>query len=171
MRRAPTTLPMPTRFEKLLSRLTGFGVEFVLVGGVAASIHGSSRATFDLDVVYARNDENLTRITDALAQLHPYLRGAPSGLPFHFDFKTLKNGLNFTLTTQLGDIDLFGEIAGGGTYQDLLPHSIGLCLDDKTSIRVVDLDTLIRLKNAAGRARDLEAVAELLRIRTESGER
>ena len=67
---------MPTRFEKLLSRLTGFGVEFVLVGGVAASIHGSSRATFDLDVVYARNDENLTRITDALAQLEAALQDA-----------------------------------------------------------------------------------------------
>lgn len=90
----------------------------------ASSIHGSSRATFDLDLVYDRSDENLTRVVDALAPLHPYLRGAPPGLPFRFDFKTLQNGLNFTLTSDLGDIDLFGEVPGGGVYQNLLQESI-----------------------------------------------
>jgi predicted nucleotidyltransferase len=64
---------------------------------------------------------------------------------------------------------LFGDVPGGDNYQDLLPQSIELRLSDDVSIRVVDLDTLIRLKNAAGRPRDLEAVAELLRIKEERG--
>ena len=160
-------MPALTRFEQLLYRFAACGVEFVLIGGVASSLHGSSRATFDLDLVYDRSDENLTRIVDALAPLHPYLRGAPPGLPFRFDFKTLQNGLNFTLTSDLGDIDLFGEVPGGGVYQNLLRQSIKVRLADDASIQVVDLDALIRLKNAAGRPRDLEAVAELLRIKEE----
>lgn len=160
-------MPALTRFEQLLCRFAGCGVKFVLIGGVASSIHGSSRATFDLDLVYDRSDENLTRVVDALAPLHPYLRGAPPGLPFRFDFKTLQNGLNFTLTSDLGDIDLFGEVPGGGVYQNLRRESIEVRLADDVSIQVVDLDTLIRLKNAAGRARDLEAVAELLHIKEE----
>jgi predicted nucleotidyltransferase len=160
-------MPALTRFEQLLRRFAGSGVEFVLIGGVASAIHGSSRATFDVDLVYDRSDENLTRIVDALAPLHPYLRGAPPGLPFRFDFKTLQNGLNFTLTSDLGDLDLFGEVPGGGVYQNLLQESIKVRLADDASIQVVNLDALIRLKNAAGRARDLEAVAELLRIKEE----
>jgi hypothetical protein len=160
-------MPALTRFEQLLYRFAACGVEFVLIGGVASSLHGSSRATFDLDLVYDRSDENLTRVVEALAPLHPYLRGAPPGLPFRFDFKTLQNGLNFTLTSDLGDIDLFGEVPGGGVYQNLLRQSIKVRLADDASIQVVDLDALIRLKNAAGRPRDLEAVAELLRIKEE----
>ena len=160
-------MPALTRFEQLLCRFAGCGVGFVVIGGVASSIHGSSRATFDLDLVYDRSDANLTRVVEALAPLHPYLRGAPPGLPFRFDFKTLQNGLNFTLTSDLGDIDLFGEVPGGGVYQNLLKETIEVRLADDVSIQVVDLDALIRLKNAAGRARDLEAVAELLRIKEE----
>jgi len=64
----------------------------------------------------------------ALANYKPYLRGVPAGLPFRWDRATLARGLNFTLTTSLGEIDLLGEMAGGGHYQDLLPGAIELCL-------------------------------------------
>jgi hypothetical protein len=99
-------MPSLTRFEQLLCRFASCGVKFVLIRGVASSIHGSSRATFDLDLLYERSDQNLVRVIDALAPLHPYLRGAPPGLPFRFDFKTLQNGLNFTLTSDLGDVEI-----------------------------------------------------------------
>jgi predicted nucleotidyltransferase len=81
-------------------------------------------------------------------------------LPFSWDEKTIRAGLNFTLTTTLGDIDLFGEISGGNTYKDLLPHSLEV---EAFGIRFkcVDLPTLIRIKESAGRAKDLEAIAEL----------
>jgi hypothetical protein len=59
--------------------------------------------------------DRLGRLVDALAPHHPYLRGAPPGLPFQWDTATLARGLNFTLTTSLGDIDLLGEITGGGS--------------------------------------------------------
>ena len=109
--------------EFALRELHRAGVEFVIVGGIAATIHGSARVTQDLDIVYARTSENIARLAAALAPHRPYLRGAPPGLPFRWDAETIRRGLNFTLTTTLGDVDLLGEIVGGGTYADLLPHS------------------------------------------------
>lgn len=88
------------------------------------------------------------------------LRGAPPGLPFAFDVGTIRRGLNFTLTTGLGDLDLLGEVTGGGDYDALLSHSQPLQVFDH-ECRFVDLETLIRLKRAAGRPKDLERIAEL----------
>ncbi|HEY6361762.1 MAG TPA: hypothetical protein VIX63_11695 [Vicinamibacterales bacterium] len=149
-----------TDFEGLIRRLNEADVHFVLVGGFAATVLGSARVTVDLDVVYARTPENLSRLAAALAPVSPYLRGAPLGLPFRLDVQTLTRGLNFTLTTAMGDLDLLGEVAGGGTYEQLLPHTrrIRVC---GVEIDVVTLPQLIRLKRAAGRPRDLAALAEL----------
>jgi predicted nucleotidyltransferase len=147
-------------FRGLLEALSGQGVECVLVGGVAAMIHGSARLTHDIDIVYSRSRENIERLVMALGGHRPYLRGAPPGLPFRWDVKTLQMGLNFTLVTTLGDIDILGEVAGGGTYEQLLPHSSEYDILGLTC-RCVDLPTLIRLKRAAGRPKDLEALAEL----------
>src|SRR5437867_9826517 len=117
-----------TEFEKLLRVLTEGGVRFIVVGGVAAVAHGSARLTQDLDVVYARSAENIGQLEAALAPLMPYLRGAPPGLPFRWDEPTIRRGLNFTLTTALGDLDILGEITGGGAFEALLPHTIELDL-------------------------------------------
>jgi predicted nucleotidyltransferase len=155
------------QFEKLLPTLIHAGVEFVLVGGVAGIVHGSARATYDIDVVYARADENIERLASALAPHKPYLRDAPPGLPFTWNAKTIRSGLNFTLTTELGDIDLFGELVGGETYRDLLRHSLGVEAFG-VSFKCVDLPTLIRIKEAAGRAKDREALAELRVLLEES---
>src|SRR5207249_8667496 len=64
-----------------------------------------------------------TRRSSDLTPYHPYLRGAPPGLPFRWDAQTLERGLNFTLTTDLGALDLLGEITGGGRYAELLAHT------------------------------------------------
>jgi predicted nucleotidyltransferase len=149
-----------TDFKALLRTLAEAGVEFILVGGVAAVVHGAARLTLDVDVVYRRSRENLQRVVLALTPHRPYLRGAPPGLPFCWDAATLERGLNFTLTTQLGDLDLLGEIAGGGTYEDLLPHSGGIQIFG-IECRCLDLERLIHVKRAAGRPKDLEAIAEL----------
>lgn len=149
-----------TDFRALLGILAEAGVEFIVVGGVAAVAHGSARLTADLDIVYRRTPENLARLAEALRPYEPYLRGAPRGLPFRWDAETLRRGLNFTLTTTLGDIDLLGEITGGGAYEDLEPHSI--VLDPfGLACRFLGLEKLIEVKRAAGRPRDLEAIAEL----------
>lgn len=89
-------------FPKLLRLLTEHEVAFIIIGGVAAVIHGSSRLTQDLDVVYQRSPQNLTRLVQALAEQSPYLRGAPPGLPFQWTVDTLRMGMNFTTETSVG---------------------------------------------------------------------
>ena len=93
-----------TDFSALLRALSQAGVEYSLVGGAAATVHGSARLTLDVDVVYRRAQENLARVVASLADARPYLRGAPPGLPFRWDVETLRRGLNFTLATTLGPI-------------------------------------------------------------------
>jgi predicted nucleotidyltransferase len=145
--------------ERVVPALVHGGAEFIVIGGVAAIIHGSARATFDVDVLYLRDEQNIQRLANSLAPYKPYLREVPPGLPFTWDAKTIRNGLNFTLTTELGDIDLLGDV-GGETYQTLLPHSFEVEAFG-VRFRCLDLPTLIRIKEAAGRRKDLEAIAEL----------
>jgi predicted nucleotidyltransferase len=159
-----------TDFARLLAALHDADVRFIVVGGAAATAHGSVRLTLDLDVVYDRSAENIDRLVAALAPLRPYLRGAPPGLPFTLDAETIRHGLNFTLTTEAGWIDLLGEIAGGGGWEQLLPHITTMMLFGR-STRVLDLEQLIHVKRAAGRTKDLEAIAELEALADErSGE-
>jgi predicted nucleotidyltransferase len=155
-----------TDFARLFGALHKTGVEYIIIGGVAATVHGSSRLTQDVDVCYSRTDANLDRIVRALRPLKPYLRGAPPGLPFAWSAATLRAGLNFTLTTIAGDIDLFGEVTGGGTYDDLIDHTIDVTLFAHRT-KCLDLDWLIATKRAAGRPRDIEAIAELEALREE----
>lgn len=155
--------------RKLFTALHDRQVDFVLIGGVAARAHGSARVTQDVDICYARNTGNLERLVLALKPLKPYLRGAPPGLPFEWSVATLRAGLNFTLTTTAGDIDLLGEVTGGGSYENLEPHTIRARIYDRETL-VLDLPWLIKVKRAAGRPRDLEAVAELMAIMEEKEE-
>jgi hypothetical protein len=149
-----------TDFPRLIRGLCDSEVEFIIVGGLAATVHGSSRLTQDIDVVYRRTDENIQRLANALAALKPYLRGAPPGLPFDWSAATIRRGLNFTLVTAAGDLDLLGEIVGGGGYDRLVAETVVIDLFD-CRCRCLDLPALIRVKRAAGRPKDLEAVAEL----------
>jgi len=155
-----------TDFEALFGTLQRQEVAFIVVGGAAAIAHGSARLTYDLDIVYDRTAANLDKLVAALAPYRPYLRGAPPGLPFVWDRQTLARGLNFTLETSLGNIDLLGEIPGGGTYRDLLPGAVELQMF-QTCCRSLSLPQLIRAKRAAGRPRDLDALAELEAIQEE----
>lgn len=149
-----------TDYARVLRVLTDGAVDFVLIGGVAANLHGSARATFDIDVVYSRAPANISKLVKCLAPYKPYLRGAPPGLPFQFDETTVRNGLNFTLDTQLGEVDVLGEVAGGGNYAQLLPYTVEL---EAFGVRCkcVTLERLIQLKRAAGRPKDFESLAEL----------
>jgi predicted nucleotidyltransferase len=155
-----------TDFESLLGTLGQYGVAFIVVGGAAAIAHGSSRLTQDLDIVYERSPPNLDRLVAALAAHKPYLRGAPPGLPFVWDRTTLARGLNFTLLTTIGEIDLLGEIPGGGSYTDLVASAIQLQVFGIHCL-CLSLAQLIRAKRAAGRPKDLEALAELEAIEDE----
>jgi hypothetical protein len=164
-----SALPAPPRaadFGGLLRALADGRVRFIVVGGIAGAAHGLARATYDLDVVYAREDADLDRVVAALSPLAPYLRGAPAGLPFRVDADTLRRGLNFTLTTSLGDLDLLGELTGGGGYDQLLKDSVEAPLFG-VPCRYLGLEKLILVKRAAGRPKDLQAIAELEALREE----
>ncbi len=151
---------MSAEFDKLLPTLVRGKIEFILIGGVAGIVHGAARLTYDVDVVYARSSANLKHMVETLKPIAPYLRDAPPGLPFTLDVPTLRNGLNFTLTTKLGDLDLLGEVVGGGGYRDLRSHSFDVEAFG-VKFKCVDLPTLIKLKRSAGRPKDFEAIAEL----------
>lgn len=155
-----------TDFPTVFRALSAARVNFVIVGGVAATVHGSARLTRDLDLVYARTPKNIVRLVGALRPYAPYPRGAPPGLPFAWTAETVRAGLNFTLTTSIGDLDLLGEIVGGGDYTALLPHTVEVELFG-FRCRVLDLPALIRAKRAAGRPKDFEALAELEALRQE----
>ncbi|HSE18267.1 MAG TPA: hypothetical protein VLB46_14515 [Pyrinomonadaceae bacterium] len=156
-----------TDFNALLRLLVENNVEFIIVGGAAATAHGSARLTFDLDVVYGRSTENITRIVHALGPIKPYLRGAPPGLPFDWSVPTIQKGLNFTLVTTLGSLDLLGEIVGGGGFEQLRTETIEIKIAGVNCL-CLNLERLIVVKRAAGRPKDLEVVAELQQIRDET---
>ena len=150
--------------KTILPILVNSEIEFVIVGGVAATIHGSSYVTDDLDICYGRNQANLRRLAEALSPYQPRLRGAPEGLPFIWDAKTLQNGLNFTLRTDLGDIDLLGEIAGVGNFEQARTSSVSVKLFGVECL-VLSLDKLIDAKRAAGRQKDKLLLPELEALR------
>jgi hypothetical protein len=144
----------------ILHQLTAHQVEFIVIGGLAMRVHGSAHITDDLDVCYRRTPDNLKAVAAAFAPLHPYLRGAPAGLPFRFDVPTIQAGLNFTLTTDHGFIDLLGEVSGVGRYDQALARSVEAEMFG-LKVRVLSLDGLISAKKAAGRLKDRNHLLEL----------
>ncbi len=158
-----------TDFAALIQQLVDGEVDFIVVGGFAATVHGAARLTVDLDIVYARTEENFERLCDSLAELEPYPRGAPPGLPFKLETATLRNGMNFTLATKSGDLDLLGQITGGGGFEALRPSSSPIEVFGRVCL-CLDLPKLIEVKRAAGRPKDFEAIAELELLVEESQE-
>ena len=146
--------------EAPLRLLAEHKVDCVIVGGIAALIHGSLLLTNDVDVCYARDPDNLKRLAGALQSVHARLRNAPEGLPFILDAETLKRGLNFTFTTDIGDLDLLGEVRGVGHYEEVLAGSIIVELFGYR-FAVIDIGKLVIAKRAAGRPKDLIALPEL----------
>jgi hypothetical protein len=148
------------QFEKAVQALCDARVDFVVIGGLAATLHGSALVTYDLDICYSRVSGNLHLIVKALAPFHPRPRGLPGELPFVWDEVTLRNGTVFTLQTDIGEIDLLAEVTDLGTFDDVKQHSITVEAFGR-QIATLDLPGLIRTKRATGRQKDLIALAEL----------
>ncbi len=141
--------------EKLLERLIQHDVEFVLIGGYAAMMHGVPNATFDVDVCSPMHRENIEKVHAALADFEPVHRETPH-IPF-----TVREGLkNCYLSTTLGKLDLIGLVSGVGDYTAAAAHSIEMELPFG-NFRVLDCRTLIAAKLAAGREKDLLVVKQL----------
>ena len=147
-------------FERAVQALCDAGVDFAVIGGVAAALHGSAQVTYDLHVCYSRAPSNLVRLEAALAPFHPRPREFPDDLPFLWDAATLRNGTVFTLRTEIGEIDLLAEVAGLGSYDEVRQHAVSAEAFGRR-LAVLDLRGLIQAKRATGRAKDLAALAEL----------
>jgi predicted nucleotidyltransferase len=139
-------------------------VKCVIIGGVAASLHGSSMLTRDLDVCYARNRDNLKRLAAALQSVNAKLRNAPPDIPFILNDETLRRGLNFTFATDVGSLDLLGEVRGVGFYDDMILEAVTHDLFGY-AFPVIDIEKLIVAKRTAGRGKDLAVLPELEAIR------
>lgn len=154
----------------LLRVLDAHGVRSVIVGGFAGNLLGSPLLTRDLDVCYARDRDNLERVVHALRELHAYLRGAPEGLPWQLDVAMLTNSVNITVTTDFGPFDLLGEPAGVGGYDELAMNAERAEIDG-IDVLVCAIEDLIRMKRAAARRKDLEAIPTLEALRERIEER
>ena len=112
------------QFERAVQALCDAGVDFVVIGGVSATLHGSAGVTYDLAICYSRDAANLSRLALALAPFHPRPREFPDEPPFLWDEGTLCNATILTLATDIGEIDLMAEVKGLGVFGDVEAHSI-----------------------------------------------
>jgi hypothetical protein len=148
---------------RALRTFNDHNVKYVLIGGYASSILGAPIITNDVDVCYERSPENMDRLAGALQELHASLRvaGVAEELPFILDGKTLAAGDSFTFRTAAGDLDVLGTPSGTGGFRDLDADATSYDLGEGLVVRVVSLDDLIRMKEAARRPKD-EAHLHLL---------
>lgn len=155
-------------FKNLLESLFQQRVKFVLVGGLAAIAHGMNYITNDVDICYDRSATNLTALVKALQPAKPKLRTVSGPVDFLFDEKTLKNGMNFTLDTDWGPVDLLAELIGVGVYNDLLKGSLKVDFYGFV-VNTISLNDLIRAKEIAGRTKDQLHLLELRAIQKIKG--
>jgi hypothetical protein len=141
------------RLKEILECLGRHEVDFVLIGGMAGMALGSAYPSFDVDIVYARNPENLARLAAALRELEATLRGTPADVPFQLDAETLSKGANFTFATKHGSLDILTDPVGAPPYAQLRDAGQDLPIEG-VLVRVVSLDHLIAMKEATGRTKD-----------------
>lgn len=157
--------PATADLEALLRELVVAGVEFIVVGGAAAVIHGAPITTQDLDVVPRQRPEDLDCLLDVLTRLDARFRPVRPGRDLAVTGEHLAGHGQLNLITQYGPLDILLRLHDARGYDELLPHSIEV-QDAGLRIRVIDLETLIEIKRSTGRARDALVVPLLLAIRT-----
>lgn len=151
--------------QSLLKLLIQSDVDFVLIGGFAAVLHGSNQTTRDIDICLLRSPEQLASLRDVLAPYHPRHRMKEGNPPFLGEPRELDE-TDLYLTTDLGILDIVDRVEGVGKYYDVLQNSEeieiygGIC-------RIIGLEDLIKSKQKLGRHRDLVTVMELETIRAE----
>jgi hypothetical protein len=146
---------------EILKVLTRHRVDFIVVGGVSAVLHGAPVTTFDLDVVHARNGENIARLLAALEELEAVYRAQPER-QLHPDESHLAGPGHQLLLTKFGPLDVLGMIGKSRTWEDLRGHTRTMEIEPGVVLRVLDLETLIAVKEELGFPKDT-AVLPVLR--------
>ncbi|MGZ7039858.1 MAG: hypothetical protein ACXVJO_16905 [Thermoanaerobaculia bacterium] len=149
----------PLRIFKVLD---SHSVAFVVIGGIAGRLWGSTTVTNDLDICYRRDRANLEKLAAALEQLRAKLRGADRDIPFKSDWRALKAGDHFTFTTIAGNFVLLGSHGYESLARTATEMDVG-----GVSVRVAAIEDLILMKRAAGRPKDLIEVEILAAVRDE----
>ena len=150
--------------EKAITALADNDVDYVVVGGVAITLHSTAYITRDLDFCYSRKNDNLSRLVRALGSFSPRPRNFPKELSFLFDETPLRNGTNFAFETEIGDIDLLGEVKGIGDYDSVVAQSEVYEIYGR-SVKALTLDALIIAKTAADRPKDHLVLPELYALK------
>ena len=148
----------------LIDALADADAPVVIVGGMAAVLHGVDYVTADLDLCYDPSDDGRRRVARALSGLSPYPRGVDRGLPFVWDARTLRDTPLLTLATDAVDIALRPDVPGVGPYEAVAARSEPAVVFGRT-LRVLSLDALVDAKRALGRPKDLMLLAHLDAIR------
>lgn len=156
-------------FLALLRTLVEHGVDFIIVGGVSAVLHGAPVTTFDLDLVHSRTPGNISRLLSALNDLDAYYRGQGdrrlSPNPSH-----LASPGHQLLMTGFGPLDLLGTIGRERSYEDLFEHTTELSVSG-LHLRVLNLETLIEVKEEVGHEKDKAVVPILKRTLEEKSKK
>ncbi len=150
--------------SQLLQRLCDADIDFVIVGGFAALLHGSTLVTRDLDVCAVLSQQELAKLRDALRDLNPTHRLTPQKLSFLTNPDPGVEIRNLYLETELGAVDVLGSVLGVGDFQRVRAMSAEIEVFGRRC-RVISIDDLIRAKEALGREKDLLAAKELRAIR------
>jgi hypothetical protein len=153
--------PAPPDLRALLTPLVAAGVDFVVIGGMAGTAHGSSYPSYDLDIAYSRDRANLERLVLVLRDLDVTLRGAPADPPFQLDVRALENGANFTFATRHGDFDVLADVAGIKSYSELR-QAAELTSIAGVEVPIASIDHLIAMKRASNRPKDRNMLEEYI---------
>ena len=153
-------------FLAILNALSAHDVKFIVVGGISAVLQGAPISTFDLDVVHSLESENVTRLLAALESLDAFYRSQPS-LRLRPDRTRLESTGHQLLMTGGGPLDILGRIGNDRRYEDLLANCVEMSVGEN-AVRVLDLATLIELKQQLGSDKDKAVLPVLLRTLEES---
>jgi hypothetical protein len=156
-------------FLKALGALREGGVEFAVVGGLAAVLNGAPVNTFDLDIVPARDEANVAKLLGVLETLDGIYRMQPERR-LKPDAGHLTSPGHHNLITSCGPLDVLGTVGRGLCYEDLLPHTMEMEIGGGVRVRVLNLATIVALKEELGGEKDL-AVLPILRRTLEQKQR
>ena len=147
-------------FASMLRGLERADIKFIVVGGLAATAHGSRRVTDDVEICYNTSDRNVDQLAGILAKWKAYPRGIERDLPFFMDVRQFRTTPIMTLTTSQGFIDVLDVVKGVGGYEKCRDRSVQVEAFD-IRFRVLDLPALIDAKRATGRPKDIDQLPEL----------
>jgi len=155
--------PAVADFGSLARALSQHQVEVIVIGGLAASLHGAPMPTFDVDVIRRVSPENVARLESLLVDLGAVFRRDPGRRSLRPGPSHLAAKGALLLSTRLGPLDVLATLHDGRDYDDLLPHTEVIHMGE-VDVRVLDLTTLIEVKVAVGRDKDKMAAAHLLAL-------